>query len=70
MTTADPECPEFLLFSLIETDSLCIAPTNAMFERMVVEAIVRAWPSGLQASARKLDDQMATYKLHGWRRCA
>lgn len=46
-------------------DLLRISPAERTLENVVVESIAKAWPRGLQASQRKLHDQVAEYKLHG-----
>jgi hypothetical protein len=56
---------EIFFLSLNATDLLRISPAEPTLEKVVAEAIVKAWPRGLQASQHKLHDQVAEYKLRG-----
>jgi hypothetical protein len=56
---------EIFLLTLNASDLLRISPAEPTLEKVVVAAVSKAWPRGLQASQRKLHDQVAEYKLRG-----
>lgn len=56
---------EIFILSLNSNDLLRISPAELTLGKIVVESVAKAWPRGLQASQRKLHNQVAEYKLCG-----